>query len=396
MSCKLENMEIHNFRCLKDLNVQMNKINVLFGPNGAGKSSFLDTIWFIRDCAVRGVDLASSVRDHGIGLLWEGADRASGISIKLETQASVYEILFGFSQGRIEPFAGEKLYSKELDTNLINRRTGSDRVRFYNDESGQFDRELREAEKLALTVYSFLYAEQPGAYEADQFLRLVRFYHSRASELSRIKKFGSESDFQTRLADRGRNLWSVLRNLKDRRETDERYNTIIHYMRESFPNGLEEILIQQTGPNSVYGSFLMERHEEPIRASGVSDGHIQMLLNLTALFSEGKDICPTIMFDEPEVSLHPYALSVFAKAVRFAAEEWNRQVFIATHSPVLISQFEPEDILTVELDDETGRTLMKRVTEMNDISDLLDEYAVGSLYMAELIAAQSRFGGTTE
>ncbi len=115
-----------------------------------------------------------------------------------------------------------------------------------------------------------------------------------------------------------------------------------------------------------------------------------MLVHLSALFSESRDIYSTLMFDEPEVSLHPYALSVFAEAVKFAANEWNRQIFIATHSPVLISQFEPEDILATELD-EQGETVMKRVSEMNDIKDLLSEYAVGSLYMSELIASQGRF-----
>ena len=43
--------------------------------------------------------------------------------------------------------------------------------------------------------------------------------------------------------------------------------------------------------------------------------------------------------------MHPWALTVFAKAVKVAAEQWNKQVFVATHSPVLISQFEPRDVL---------------------------------------------------
>jgi hypothetical protein len=33
---------------------------------------------------------------------------------------------------------------------------------------------------------------------------------------------------------------------------------------------------------------------------------------------------------------------------------------------------------------------MKRVSEMEEIKDLLEEYAVGSLYMAEMIAPQSK------
>ena len=158
-------------------------------------------------------------------------------------------------------------------------------------------------------------------------------------------------------------------------------------MKQSFPN-FEDLLIEQTGPNSVYGSFLEKGRRAPIQASGVSDGHLQMLIHLTALFSEGTDRDSLIVFDEPETSLHPYAISVFAEAVQQATKEWNKQVFIATHSPVLISQFEPEDILTAELD-ESGQTVLTRVSEMDDVQDLLENYAVGSLYMAEAIAPQS-------
>ena len=96
-----------------------------------------------------------------------------------------------------------------------------------------------------------------------------------------------------------------------------------------------------------------------------------------------------ILFDEPETSLHPYAISVFAEAVKLATKEWNRQVFIATHSPVLIGQFEQENILATGLED-SGQTVLKRVSEMDDIQDLLESYDTGSLYMAEAIAPQSK------
>ena len=113
-----------------------------------------------------------------------------------------------------------------------------------------------------------------------------------------------------------------------------------------------------------------------------------MLILLTALFSEGQDRPSIILFDEPEISLHPYALAIFAEAVTLATEKWNKQVFIATHSPVLISQFTAEDILATGKG-ERGETIIKRVSEMEEIQDLLEEYAIGSLYMAELIAPQS-------
>ena len=388
MSNQLTHLHIKNFRSLADVNIQINPLNIIFGPNGAGKTTLLDTIWFVRDCAIRGVDLASSERDHGIGLLWDGADEGENISIKIVTPSGEYEVSFGYSSGRIEPFAGEQLFSAH-DNKLIVRIIGSDKAQVYL--TGQQELEfitLREPEKLALSRYVAFENSEPAAFNIDTLLRVVRNYNSRSASLFKIKRFGSESDSGDRLQDRCENLWSVLRNLHDKRVIDERYDTIISFMQESFP-AFDNLFFEQTGRYTVYGNFLEKGRRKPIRSSGVSDGHLQMLINLTALFSEGQNRYSLILFDEPEISLHPWALAVFAKAVKLATEKWNKQVFIATHSPVLISQFEPENILTAELDKE-GKTVLKRISEIEGIQDLLEDYATGSLYMAEMIAPQSK------
>ncbi len=389
MSDRLVRLEVHNFRSLANVNVELDAMNVLFGPNGSGKSTFLDTIWFVRDCAIRGVDEASSERSHGIGALWDGADVGANIAVKLETDLAEYEVSFGYSAGRIEPFVGEILYSKELGRRLIDRKVGSDKADFYHYNIADTALvTLKEPEMLALTRYLAFADVSPEAASVDGLLRFVHFYQARAADLYRLKKRGSESSYQIWLWDRCQNLWSVLRNLHDRQGMDERYDTIVGFMRESFP-AFRDLLIEPTGPNTVYGSFLEKGRRSPIQASGVSDGHLQMLAHLTALFAEGQERRSLLMFDEPEASLHPYALSVLAKAVKLATAEWNKQVFIATHSPVLISQFDPANILATEIG-ANGQTVIRRVSEMPEISDLLEEYAAGSLYMAEMLASQSK------
>ncbi|HEY9848395.1 MAG TPA: AAA family ATPase [Leptolyngbyaceae cyanobacterium] len=389
MPNQLTRLQIKNFRSLENVDITTNSLNILFGPNGSGKSTFLDTVWFIRDCAINGVEAASSERSHGIGALWYGADPGANISITIHTESIKYEVLFGYSSGRIEPFVGENLYSKVQDICLIDRKIGSDKASFYNFGMKQLAMmELREPEKLALTRYLDFETRVSEAYDFDKLLRFVHFYHSRSADLFRLKKNGSDSSYQTWLWERCQNLWSVLRNLQGRRGLDDRYDTILDFMRESFPS-FKDIIIDPTGPTTVYGSFLEKGRSQPIQASGVSDGHLQMLIHLTALFAEGANRDSLILFDEPEISLHPWSLAVFAKAVKLATEKWNKQVFIATHSPVLISQFEPENILAAEVD-EIGRTVMKRVSEIEGIQDLLEEYATGSLYMAEMIAPQSK------
>ncbi len=389
MSHRLIRLGVRNFRALAHVDLELDTLNVFFGPNGSGKSTLLDVIWFVRDCAVRGVDLASSDRSHGIGALWDGEEEGAHSSFTMETESAVYEVLLGYSSGRMEPFPGEKLYSRTRSLCLIDRKIGSDKAQFYHSRIGQTAQvTLREPEKLAFTTYLDFEQESDEAAGLAGLLRNARWYPARLANLYGLKKFGSEAGYQTRVWDRGQNLWSVLRNLDGSRGIDDRYETIIGCMRRAFPS-FKDLFLEPTGPNTVYGHFIEKGLREPIKASGVSDGHLQMLIHLTALFSEGRQRESLLLFDEPETSLHPYAISVLAEAFRIAAEEWNKQVLVATHSPVLISQFDPEHIVAAEKG-EFGQNVLTRVSTMTDIKDLLEQYAAGSLYMAEVLAPQSK------
>ena len=65
----------------------------------------------------------------------------------------------------------------------------------------------------------------------------------------------------------------------------------------------------------------------------------------------------------------------------------NKQVMIATHSPVLMSQFEANQCFATSVSD--GQTKIESISEIEGIQDLLDQYATGSLYMSEVIGGQS-------
>jgi predicted ATPase len=81
-------------------------------------------------------------------------------------------------------------------------------------------------------------------------------------------------------------------------------------------------------------------------------------------------------------------LAVFAEAVYEATQQWDRQVFLATHSPVLISQFQPADVVVAEAGDDRS-TVLRRVSEITELQDVIQQYSVGSLYMAEEVGQQS-------
>ena len=382
----LEQIRVRNYRALADVNIDVGPVNVFFGPNGAGKSTLLDTVYFFRDCAIRGVELASSNRDHGIGLLWDGASEDSRIVVELTGGGVTYELAFSLAAGRIDPYPGEKLVSANRNLALIDRHPGSEKAHLYHEQLNQaVPINLREPEKLSLGLFLDFNRGDIEAGKLDRLLHFVRMYHSRSFRLSGLKRTGSESSHQTRLWDLGDNAWSVLRNVQDKRQVDSRYDTIMHYMAEAFPF-FDGIVLEQTGPNAVYASFQEKFRSQPVFASGASDGVLQLLLMLIALFSEG-DRESVLLLDEPEIALHPWAIAILAKAVKHAAAKWRKQVFIATHSPVLISQFDPSDVFVART--EAGRARFDRLPEIEEVADLLKEYAAGALYMSEAIAGQS-------
>jgi len=389
MTGGLTRLQVHNYRALADVDVELGPINVLFGPNGAGKSTLLDAVWFVRDCAIRDVAAASSDRDHGIGLLYDGAPDGAAIALALSTELARYELTLRFAAGRIDPMAGELLESTLVDEVRMRRLPGTNRVGTYDGEFGALvDHDLDEPEKLGLSQILAFGGSPSDTDGFFQVLRSLRSYHSRSFQLQRLKKFGSESGYETAVAPVADNLWSVLRNLESKRRLDDRYETIMGAMRKAFPGSFDGLVIEQTGPNSVYAQFLEKGRRRPILASGVSDGHLQLLILLTALFCKERGRFGLLLVDEPETSLHPWALAVLAEAMVDAARDWNTQIVLATHSPVLISQFDPSQVLAVETDG--GRTRLSRLSEIDEIQDLLRDYAAGSLFMSDAVAGQSR------
>ena len=393
MSERLRKLSVKNYRSLADVSVELGAVNVFFGPNGAGKSSLLNVFEFMGDCVARNVSYACERRNQGVGLLYDGAPAVEPISIALGAGKVTYEMSLQVTSGRINPRPGERLESPAVQKFLFQRRVGSDVAESWiltADQGIPPERIELAPDELALVRYVRFPSADEATYHGDVvdmkvMLSSIRAYDCHDFDLPWITERGSKAGIEVLLAHDARNIWSVLRNLRDRDEVDYPYDTIMRFMAESFP-AFDGLRLESTGPASVYGSFLEKYRRGQVPASDVARGYLQMLLILTALFSEPNGYS-LILLDEPETSLHPWALSVLAKAVKHAAEEWDRQVCIATHSPVLISQFEPNEIFAVTQDE--GRTQIQCVAKMAEIQDLLEDYAAGSLYMAEAIAPQS-------
>ena len=90
------------------------------------------------------------------------------------------------------------------------------------------------------------------------------------------------------------------------------------------------------------------RERTPISTgSSLSDGTLRFMA-LATLFLQPKEYRPSvILVDEPELGMHPYAITLLASLMKQASTE--TQVIVATQSSLLLDHFEPEQVLVAEL-----------------------------------------------
>jgi predicted ATPase len=117
----------------------------------------------------------------------------------------------------------------------------------------------------------------------------------------------------------------------------------------------------------------------------LSDGSLRFMA-LTTLFMQPPDLRPrVIIVDEPELGLHPAAISALAGMVKAVAPA--TQVVLATQSPRLVDEFSADQVLIVERDETRSRTLFRRLNE-KDLAEWLERYCLSELWEKNVLGGR--------
>jgi predicted ATPase len=111
----------------------------------------------------------------------------------------------------------------------------------------------------------------------------------------------------------------------------------------------------------------------PMKAHQLSDGTIRFMCIAALLLQP--DPPTTIIIDEPELGLHPYAITVLAGLLKSASK--RVQVIVSTQSVPLVNEFEADDLIVV--DREENQSVFRR-PDPTALKDWLEEYSLGELW----------------
>lgn len=106
---------------------------------------------------------------------------------------------------------------------------------------------------------------------------------------------------------------------------------------------------------------------------------------LATLLLQPPSLMPeTILIDEPELGLHPYAISVLTAMIKKAAVD--RQVIVSTQSAELLEEFQARNVIVV--DQENGRSVFSRLDEESLDVWLKEDYTLGDLWKSNVLGGR--------
>ncbi len=374
-------IEVHNYRCLKYIKQPLSSFHVMVGPNASGKSTFLDVVAFLGDLVSEGLEFAISQRSRNFkDLLWKGEGKSFEMAVeaaipnhrrkllavdeydtvRYEIEIGIDEITGEFSilneRGWLQTNKKTTDQQRELFPNpqdppstIITERGGKRRKLFGKIHGGNDNyyadarpKDGRWAPAFKLGPRKSTLGNLPE--DEENFPVSTWFKHFLSNGIEKIVLNSSiirraSPPGQSRgFRPDGSNLPWVVENLLHKNPL--RFKQWLSHLESALPDLESVSTIEREDDKHRY---LMLHYKNGIRVPSwmASDGTLRLMaLTLTAYL---EDITDRIyLIEEPENGIHPRAIETMYQSL---SSVYGAQLLLATHSPVLLSVADIENVL---------------------------------------------------
>lgn len=364
MAVPLTSLRISGFRSVAGLVLPLSsEVTLLVGANGSGKSNIIAAFELLGRI-VDGSIQEDLLRRGGLAAqLHRSARGDDAHHITLETWG---ETVGSYSNGyRVQLLAGPD------DSALLQETTYTHNVDKYPEP---FDNPLG----LSRTTRLRQAAEHHPAnkYVLDVLSGARVFHFDDTSPDAPALRRASLADNLSLHSDAA-NLASVLYGVRN--QDRRRYDRIVRSIQAVTPFFDDFVL------EPVNESVILRWREKGLDAvfpgSALSSGTLRFVCLATLLQQPSPPA--TIVLDEPELGLHPFAIHQLADLLRETAV--GRRIVVATQSVTLLGQFTVDEIVIVQR--ERGATTASR-PDLDALTGWLDDYSLGELWEMNLLGGR--------
>lgn len=368
----IDRIHIKNFKSIRDSgDIKIRSINVLIGSNGVGKSNFIYFFKLLNNIYKQRLKFYTAENGYENRILYFGRKRSKSLE---------GYIVFKPEQGNTNNRYDFKLTPQnqgvgfyfEKDEGGFNLYAGG------YDESWDFidlgGAGKEESELLNNTSLRAIFLR-------DYFDDFNVFHFHDTSSSSPLKQPNKTHDYEY-LKEDGSNLASFLYKIKD---THPKHFKIIEFAIRSVAPFFERFDLKPDAknPDIIFLNWLEKGSDEYFNAHNLSDGTLRFIALATLLLQP--ELPKTIIIDEPELGLHPFAIQKLGALIKSASTK--SQIIISTQSVNLVDQFTADDIIVVERKDE--QMVFSRQNE-EQLKDWLDEYTLSELWEKNVLGGRPK------
>ena len=357
---RLDRLDIRGFKSILALDgFEPHALNVLIGPNGSGKSNFIDLFHMLAYMAEGRLQVFVAQQDGPDALLFGGRKRTERIEAEFRFGANAYH----FS---LVPAGRQLVFSRERTRFL--RRTSDSRYL----GSGHAESLLKDVDKARAETFASYVRKAIAGW------RVYHFHDTSAT--APVRQAHQLRDNLLLKPDAG-NLGAFLRRLRER--YPNHFRQIVETVRLAAPFFGDFVYREDAGDNVELEWFESSDPDTVLGPRQLSDGTLRFICLATLLLQPVELQPELILIDEPELGLHPYALTLLAEMLQHASD--SRQIIASTQSADLVSELEPEDVVVV--DRKEGASAFTRL-DGDDLREWVQDYALGELWKMNVLGGR--------
>jgi len=357
-SLELDYVTIKGFKSIAGLEqVALTPVNLLIGANGSGKSNFVQTFSFLH--AIREGRLQNYVRRAG------GAEELLHFGSK---ETDEIDLAISFKQGvnqyhlTLRPTDDDSLYPAEEQVLFWDKSYPRPYVESLSPQNDNTEAGI-----------SASHVKGTASWVRARLDRW-RVYHVHDTSQSSPMRKTAKVDDNEFLRANGANLAAFLYLL--RRKYPESY-TLVRGSIQRIAPFFDDFQLRPDPVNeeTIRLAWKHKRSDKFFGASALSDGSLRFI-TLATLFLQPSELRPSVIIvDEPELGLHPAAITMLASLMKQASSQ--TQVIVSTQSALLLDHFKPESVLVAER--LAGSTHLKRL-DSSSLREWLEDYSLGQLW----------------
>ena len=353
-------LEVRGYKSLNDARLDLDSLNVLIGANGAGKSNLISLFEFMGESLRR--NLEDFVQSRG------------GANAFLHLGSSTTE---------------ELIIRATIDTsstrNILQQRFGykpPDALYYMERHGGGLSAEEQEREVVVDDVCSVV-PERGEVYPArllvERLQTQVSMLHLLDTSVTAPIRKECYIDDNRRLHPDGGNLAAMLHLYANQYPAS--YRRIRSTVRKILPSFDDFVLEpQRLNERSILLNWRQKDNKYVFGPHQFSDGSLRAMALIALLLQPDDYLADIVILDEPELGLHPHAVSLVTGLIQGMAE--RTQVIVSTQSPTFVDEFAPEDVVVVEA---RGHETRFARLDPDALQDWLQEYSLGELWQKNVI-----------